>query len=1129
MQLASKVVKHVVAPGYEQARAVPFVEETIQQFLERTEWDFKVPTICVCNGQPILRREWAEYPISMGDITFVSRPHGGSGGGSKLAQVAGIVGMIALAAVAPWAAGALAPILGITSASAISALAAGIVLGGSLLISSVIKWAAGGQSSDTLPDASQVYSLSAAGNSGRPLDVIPVNYGKIKVVPDYASAPWAEYISNDQFLNLPLVIGTGKHVIHQILIDDTILWDEVTGYNTSFVNVEIQDCPPGTSVTLFPTDIQQASEVSGQQLPGPSDPNNGFVGGFIVNAAGTTAFKLVFDIAFPQGLFLTDNDGNPHTTSVNLQIDVRTVDNAGTPTSSWTTIASPTFEDMTRTPQRMSIPIDVASGRYEGRMRRSNEPSGGIGDTVPQQGQGAVIDQVVWLGFRAYIEGPQTFPNEHILAIRMKADAQLSNQSSRQFGVICTRILNVWNGSAFVETATQNPAWAFLDAATNTLYGAGRPLSKIDFQAVYDLAQLAVFRGDDFNYSFRSFVPVPSAFDTILAAVRAKHCWVADILSCVRDQWRPIPSMLLTDHQIVRGSLQVISIFNDETGIDCIIGELLNENTWRPAEIQFPPNGPGFTATNPSRIRINGITDPDQMLREIGFVYRQSQMRRTKVTLSTEHDGRLLRLMSAVKVQSHLPQSWGLGGEVTAKSGLILSLNREFPDLGDTTYIEFRDKRGRYFGPVICHGVSGQPKQTLIDAGDLATVESQIGMTLDTALDRMDGSEPPTFVIGKAGSMSKDCIVLTGRPSGDQVELTLVTDSEAVHDEGAIGTAPSPPVAPLTANPAIPLVTFLTGLFRMGIAEPMIDATWWPAVGAIGYRAQISYNGGVNWTTIYEGIQAGFTGIAVEPAAIKLRVSAYNNIQGPWSVVNIDPPTVEIRYNTVTPQSLVTGLNDYVMKQLKDTNDQIRTIQQYIAANGTDADASAWIDNKSVGRRLTSVTGSMKADINEVIQTATNTETAFASYQLAVSAEFDDVNASVTTVSNAVATLNGYAAASYAVTLNVNNYATGFSLVNGGGGISAFIVVADHFQIQLPGYNGGLPQSIFDVGLVNGVASLGFKGNMYLDGVITARSLAVTTLSSITANIGTITSGVIQSVDGKMVIDLNGRSITISD
>ena len=45
---------------------------------------------------------------------------------------------------------------------------------------------------------------------------------------------------------------------------------------------------------------------------------------------------------------------------------------------------------------------------------------------------------------------------------------------------------------------------------------------------------------------------------------------------------------------------------------------------------------------------------------------------------------------------------------------------------------------------------------------------------------------------------------------------------------------------------------------------------------------------------------------------------------------------------------------------------------------------------------------------------------------------------------------------------------------------------------------------------------------------ITAAEINTTNLSALSANLGTVTTGVLQSVDGQFVIDLNNKSIYIS-
>uniref|UniRef100_UPI0005713443 phage tail tip fiber protein n=2 Tax=Nitrobacteraceae TaxID=41294 RepID=UPI0005713443 len=160
---------------------------------------------------------------------------------------------------------------------------------------------------------------------------------------------------------------------------------------------------------------------------------------------------------------------------------------------------------------------------------------------------------------------------------------------------------------------------------------------------------------------------------------------------------------------------------------------------------------------------------------------------------------------------------------------------------------------------------------------------------------------------------------------------------------------------------------------------------------------------------------------------------------------------------------------------------------------------------------------------------AVDAQQAVADLETTVTAEFGDVNASIDEHSTAIATLDGYAAAAWSLRLTVNGYVTGIQLVNGGAGTSAITFVADKFQVQLPGVNGGAAVPVWTIGTINGVASIGFTGNMYLDGTVTARMMNIGVLSAITANVGTLTAGVIQSSDGKMVINLTAGTLIISE
>lgn len=214
-------------------------------------------------------------------------------------------------------------------------------------------------------------------------------------------------------------------------------------------------------------------------------------------------------------------------------------------------------------------------------------------------------------------------------------------------------------------------------------------------------------------------------------------------------------------------------------------------------------------------------------------------------------------------------------------------------------------------------------------------------------------------------------------------------------------------------------------------------------------------------------------------------------------------------------------------------NDKIDYATQQIAALASDDMATNWLDKKRVRDELSSQVGAANASIVEVKTVQVSDQAAFASYQVTVSASFDSVDddiaavsSSVTVNSTAIATLNGYAAAQYSVTLDVNGYASGFNLINGGPGFSTFTIVADKIQFQLPGYNGGAPYPFLTTGTVGGVASIGIRGNLYLDGTLYADALVAGTITSLSGKIGALSVDSLSIADNAVTIPAIATSST---
>ena len=1084
-------VLHVVAPGLEVAQATPRKGETVTAFLRRTGWATRdpkygwqfrkrLPTILEVNGEAILRKDWRRTKIAANDnVRFVSFPRGGKQG----KQVLGLVALVAVAAFAAWAGPAVAAGLGLTGTAATitGGLVTGAIgLGGALLVNALVAPKQGATNDGTPTD--QIYTASASGNRARLGQPLPIWYGRNKDYPDFAATPWGEFQGNDQYLNVLLSVTMGSMSYEQLTISDTPFWNPSDGVLPAFSSAQVAFYEPNAPVTLFPINVAQSEEVNGQQLP----HDYSWVGPYVANPSATEAYQLAVDYVFPAGCYTTNDDGETTAFSITIAAERQAVDDAGAPIGGWVPLGTITRSYASRSPIRETMLVGCPEGRYQVRFRRTSD--------VPPDNKGAA--EVVWAGLRAYLRGDNTFPVSTI-AIRIKATE--TTQGSFKFGVIGTRKLPVWNGSAFVTQATRSPAWALLDMATNDQYGAEVTVSKTDFNTIVNHATGCASRGDSFDYVFKAAVAVPEAFDTALTPSRARHMWLGDTLSLVRDEWSSVPSMMLTDREIVRDSTSFEYTMLGAEDPDAVIVEYVDESTWLPATVQYPPNTEIFTATRPETKRVNGIVNRNHAYRECAFYYLCSIYRREAGSIGCEYEGRAITMGQTLRLQSELPQDYGYAGAVVDRDNLTLTLDPA-PEwaTGETHYIRLRRPNGKEFGPVrVTKG--GSDAEAVLNSDDLATVESQQGITLANVLLRADGGEYPTYAFGTADNQSKLVKVLTGQPNGETFTLSIVIDDERVHTTD-LGSPPVLPVGQFPSNNNAPLIVGLTGRYSQGIAEPKLFASWFPAGGAFYYRAEVSYDGGNSWIEIYQGIDNKIEK-NVTLGALTLRVQAVGQFPGPYSEVSLDAPTIQIADNTVAFNSLIKGLQNQVTTILDDQFADVRRQIARLATAVQEVTGRTNIDKKEVRSQQVSLYEDNRASIETVAVTAADAEAAVASLTTLVETELGpdgEIHASIEENSTAIATLEGYAAARWSVLTDVNGNVSGLILFNEGATKTTFNVIVDKFNVAFPGVAGGDAVPVYTVANVNGVAKCALRGDMLIDGSLVTRMIAAGAITTIT-------------------------------
>lgn len=344
------------------------------------------PFICLVNGEAVLRKDWKRTVGGEDIVSFIMLPEGG-GGSNPLRIVLMIAVMyFTMGSGATWLSAYGG---GAVTATGLSATWVNVAayMAGSMLVNALIPPPKPPAfSSNAGASASPTYNLQAQGNFARLEQPIPVHYGRLRVYPDYASQPYIEYHGNEQYLYQLLCIGQGSYQIEGILIEDTSI--------ANFAEVSYEIVEPGRRPTLFPANVVQAQEVSGQEMTCVSgtysrsgttvtvtSKAHGFangqsvyldfttgtatdgtftitavptedtftvthessgtasgsvtaslwVGGFIVNPTSTDCDYIGLDFICPRGLFYAKDDGGFSEKSTYVSVEGRAVDQNGSP------------------------------------------------------------------------------------------------------------------------------------------------------------------------------------------------------------------------------------------------------------------------------------------------------------------------------------------------------------------------------------------------------------------------------------------------------------------------------------------------------------------------------------------------------------------------------------------------------------------------------------------------------------------------------------------------------------------------------------------------------------------------------------------------------------------------------
>lgn len=968
MQATLNIVTNPFNPNLDRVQKIIGRKSKINTLVHKYKVNLNVPVICVVNDTPVLRKDWGRRVIKDGEVvSFITLPQGGGGGGSNPLRLVLTIALMYYAPMVANSIGGPGSVLGGANglgSFGMFALKAGISFLGSALINALVPPPSPPKSrqQEQMAAPSPTYSIGAQGNQARIGQAIPVLYGKVKVYPDFAAQPYAEFENNDQYLYQLFVVTQGKATI---LSDEVFIEDSpISSFTSEDYDIEILQ--PGEKSTIFPNAVYNVGEINGQELG--ETVGNQSLGPFPINPAFTTINKLSVDIVLSRGLYYANDQGGLSNHSVKVKFYATKIDDAGVNVGAEFQLGTEvTITAATQTVIRRTYSFPVSSGRYSVRVVRS--------DTKNTSARYA--NDVNLGGMRGYATEEIDYGNVTMIALKLKATNTFSQQSSRKINCIAQRQLSIPTYNAATQsydwslpTATSSIAWAIADM-TLADYGAGTPESRLNLQQLTALNTIWQSRGDELNGLYDSTQTFWEAVTLACRAGRARPFIQGGMINFVRDGYQTLPTALFTSRNMVKDTFNVTFIMNTDDSADCVDIEYYDRDMWKARVVRAKLDETVVPKT-PAKVKSFGITSRDQAYREGMNSLAASRYRREEISFETELEGHIPSVGDLIGVQNDIPD-WGQTGETVEYTGGVITVDEDLKWTdGASHFVMFSKRDGSVSNRYEVQKGTANNNFTIV--GSAPELETIINTDMSSLRTR--------FTFGPTGNEVMYAKVLSLTPRGDTVQISAINEDVRVHlaDGSPVPTdaleygIPAPKAKPVLRD----FIVTQTGSGN----SPSLVASWEPAAGARSYIIEKSTDN-FNWETLGEITSTSFSLVA-PVGQVWIRVAAMGALLGPYITKEITvgevppPPSVTVGSVTSNGQSFnikwteVLGANEYQVDiyqsgSLKRSFRTVTTNYMYSLENAI-ADGGPW---RSITFSIRSKSGNLLSPL-PLILNATN-------------------------------------------------------------------------------------------------------------------------------------------------------------
>jgi hypothetical protein len=446
------------------------------------------------------------------------------------------------------------------------------------------------------------------------------------------------------------------------------------------------------------------------------------IGPFIAAKPGAIGNRIICDFVFAQGLYdVNQSTGAISYMTATFEIQYQPIDASGNPAGGWTAFPV-SVTQATTTPLRLTYAIDVAPARYRVQVVQTSPP--------PPSGRAQSNFTWTALKFRLVNATGPVYGQSTLLVLRIRATNGITGSASSRITADVTRRLPSLGSGPL--RATTDPADAFVDIYSSTIYGARRPLSEIDIPELQRLqthwAGQAVFNG-----GFAQKSTIWEALGIVMQTAGAAPLPLGQLMSVAQDGVKAMRTQFFSDANMTKGSLSIGYAFDKPGDHDGVRVGYRDPATWNELYALWPAG-----SLDPNAVELFGCTDGGQALGFARLLWQKQQGQRKTAKFTTELEGLIPRLGDRVAIATQLPR-WASAGVVSGVSGTRLRLDAA---------VDWSAPEGGYF--VILRNEYGEPSNQIAISPGSNDFEIILAALPPFPLYGTGSQEPTHYALGTA-------------------------------------------------------------------------------------------------------------------------------------------------------------------------------------------------------------------------------------------------------------------------------------------------------------------------------------------------------------------------------------------